>query len=109
MLLPQKTMCIKPRIFDEGFYDGSSKMGSLRRSGYKQSFHLLDLIPGDQSAILMASLLLLILLQVKGGTVRRSTLWNSWKVITAGVLPLRNGGRKTLVPQSPTGPHSVSL
>ena len=50
MLLPQKIMCVKPRILNEGFYDGGSKMGSLTRTGCKQGFHLLDLIPGDQSA-----------------------------------------------------------
>ena len=50
MLLPQKIMCVKPRILNEGFYDGGSKMGSLTRTRCKQGFHLLDLIPGDQSA-----------------------------------------------------------
>ena len=54
MLLPQKIMCVKPRILYEGFYDGGSKMGSLTRTGCKQGFLLLDLIPGEGLLILMS-------------------------------------------------------
>ena len=36
-----------------------------------------------------------------------SALWNSEKVIEAGVLPARN--KKASMPRSPTGPYSASL
>ena len=33
--------------------------------------------------------------------LRESALWNAWKVITAGVLPTRNGGQKGLHDREP--------
>ena len=33
--------------------------------------------------------------------LRESALWNAWKVITAGVLPTRNGGQKGLCAWEP--------
>ena len=37
-----------------------------------------------------------------------SALWNSEKVMEAGVLPTRNGGQKGLQAQDPTRPCSAS-